>query len=114
MSRVDVGVMGGPPRARTKSALIHDFYARSTFLDPGREGVKKRNTRNMEVPIKIGVTGAAGQIAYSLLPHLVSGSVFGMNQPVVLSLLDIPPAQQALAGVVMELYRKLYQTTSPP
>ena len=62
-------------------------------------------------PIKIGVTGAAGQIAYSLLPHLVNGSVFGMDQPVVLSLLDIPPAQQALAGVVMELYRKPHRTT---
>ena len=42
-------------------------------------------------PIKVGVTGAAGQIAYSLLPQLISGSVFGPDQPVILSLLDIPP-----------------------
>jgi malate dehydrogenase len=56
-----------------------------------------------KVPIKVGVTGAAGQIAYSLLPHLVSGSVFGPDQPVILSLLDIPPAQTALSGVVMEM-----------
>ena len=57
-----------------------------------------------KAPIKVGVTGAAGQIAYSLLPNLVSGAVFGQDQPVVLSLLDVPPAQTALAGVVMELY----------
>lgn len=54
-------------------------------------------------PIKVGVTGAAGQIAYSLLPQLISGSVFGPDQPVILSLLDIPPAQTALSGVVMEM-----------
>ena len=56
-----------------------------------------------KAPIKVGVTGAAGQIAYSLLPNLVSGAVFGQDQPVILSLLDIPPAQTALAGVVMEM-----------
>lgn len=49
------------------------------------------------------VTGAAGQIAYSLLPPIASGSVFGADQPVILHLLDIPPAAQALGGVVMEL-----------
>ena len=49
------------------------------------------------------ITGGAGQIAYSLLPPLASGSVFGMDQPVILHLLDIPPAQTALGGVVMEL-----------
>lgn len=54
-------------------------------------------------PIKVGVTGAAGQIAYSLLPTLVSGSVFGKDQPVSLGLLDITPALTALQGVVMEL-----------
>jgi len=49
------------------------------------------------------ITGGAGQIAYSLLPPLASGAVFGMDQPVILHLLDIPPAITALGGVVMEL-----------
>eukprot|EP00320_Phaeocystis_rex_P020983 CAMPEP_0119070310 /NCGR_PEP_ID=MMETSP1178-20130426/37918_1 /TAXON_ID=33656 /ORGANISM="unid sp, Strain CCMP2000" /LENGTH=327 /DNA_ID=CAMNT_0007052131 /DNA_START=34 /DNA_END=1017 /DNA_ORIENTATION=- len=56
-----------------------------------------------KAPVKIVITGGAGQIAYSLLPPLASGSVFGMDQPVILHLLDIPPAQTALGGVVMEL-----------
>ena len=54
-------------------------------------------------PVKIVITGGAGQIAYSLLPPLASGAVFGMDQPVILHLLDIPPAITALGGVVMEL-----------
>lgn len=49
------------------------------------------------------VTGAAGQIAYSLLYQLAAGSVFGPNQPVILRLLDIPVAMSVLDGVVMEL-----------
>jgi malate dehydrogenase len=54
-------------------------------------------------PIKIAVTGAAGQIGYSLLFRLASGSLFGANQPVQLRLLEITPALKALEGVVMEL-----------
>lgn len=49
------------------------------------------------------VTGAAGQIAYSLLYQLASGSVFGENQPINLRLLDIAPMMGVLKGVVMEL-----------
>lgn len=54
-------------------------------------------------PVVITITGAAGQIAYSLIPPLASGSVFGMDQPVIFHLLDIPPAQPILAGVLMEI-----------
>jgi len=54
-------------------------------------------------PIKVVVTGAAGQIAYSLLHQIASGSVFGENQPVILHLLDIAPMMNVLGGVVMEL-----------
>jgi len=54
-------------------------------------------------PLKVVVTGAAGQIAYSLLYQLASGYVFGPNQPVSLSLLDIGPMMTVLNGVVMEL-----------
>lgn len=57
----------------------------------------------MVPPIRVAVTGAAGQIAYSLLFRLASGEVFGAHQPVVLNLLEITPAMGALEGVVMEL-----------
>ncbi len=58
----------------------------------------------MNSPIKIAVTGAAGQIGYSLLFRIASGSMFGPGQPVHLSLIEIPPALGALEGVVMELH----------
>jgi len=57
----------------------------------------------MKSPIKVAVTGGAGQIAYSLLPQLLNGSVFGTDQPIFLGLLDIPPAMTMLSGVIMEL-----------
>src|SRR5437762_6375093 len=58
----------------------------------------------MNSPIKVAVTGAAGQIGYSLLFRIASGSMFGPDQPVHLSLIEIPPALDALEGVVMELH----------
>lgn len=57
----------------------------------------------MAEPIRVVVTGAAGQIAYSLLYMVAKGDVFGPNQPLVLHLLDIPPMMGVLEGVVMEL-----------
>jgi malate dehydrogenase len=54
-------------------------------------------------PIRVAVTGAAGQIGYSLLFRIASGAMFGPNQPVILHLLEIEPALPALGGVVMEL-----------
>ncbi|KAK6640214.1 Malate dehydrogenase, cytoplasmic [Polyplax serrata] len=54
-------------------------------------------------PIRVVVTGAAGQIAYSLLYQIAHGDVFGANQSVILHLLDIPPMMGVLEGVVMEL-----------
>src|ERR1051326_7956722 len=54
-------------------------------------------------PIRVAVTGAAGQIGYSLLFRIVSGSMFGPDQPVILHLIEIEPALPALGGVVMEL-----------
>ncbi len=58
----------------------------------------------MKSPIKVAVTGAAGQIGYSLLPRIASGSMFGTDQPVELQLIEIEPALKALDGVVMELH----------
>jgi malate dehydrogenase len=57
----------------------------------------------VSAPIKIAVTGAAGQIGYSLLFRIGSGSMLGPDQPVELRLLEITPALKALEGVVMEL-----------
>jgi malate dehydrogenase len=54
-------------------------------------------------PVRVAVTGAAGQIGYSLLFRIASGAMFGPNQPVILHLIEIEPALPALNGVVMEL-----------
>ncbi|HUA66481.1 MAG TPA: malate dehydrogenase [Alphaproteobacteria bacterium] len=56
-----------------------------------------------KTPIKVAVTGAAGQIGYSLVFRIASGAMFGPEQPVILHLIEIPPALSALGGVVMEL-----------
>ena len=58
----------------------------------------------MKSPIKVAVTGAAGQIGYSLLFRIASGEMFGADQPVALHLIEIPVALGALEGVVMELH----------
>src|SRR5258705_8766297 len=57
----------------------------------------------MKSPVKVAVTGAAGQISYSLLFRIASGSMWGPDQPVELRLIEIPNALTALEGVVMEL-----------
>ena len=57
----------------------------------------------MKSPIRVAVTGAAGQISYSLLFRIASGAMFGHDQPVILHLVEIEPALGALQGVVMEL-----------
>ncbi len=58
----------------------------------------------MTSPIKIAVTGAAGQIGYALVFRIASGAMFGPEQPVALTLIEIPNALGALDGVVMELH----------
>jgi len=57
----------------------------------------------MKDPVRVAVTGAAGQIGYSLLFRIVSGAMLGADQPVILQMLEITPALQALHGVVIEL-----------
>ena len=54
-------------------------------------------------PVRVAVTGAAGQIGYSLVFRIASGHLLGPDQPVALHLLEIPPAMGALEGVAMEL-----------
>lgn len=74
----------------------------------------------MKSPVRVAVTGAAGQISYSLLFRIASGEMLGKDQPVILQLLEITPALGALQGVVMEiedcafpLVQGIVQTDSP-
>ena len=74
----------------------------------------------MKTPVDIAVTGAAGQISYSLLFRLAAGDLLGPDQPIILHLLEITPAMDALKGVVMEpndcaypLLRKIITTDDP-
>ena len=57
----------------------------------------------MKPPVRVAVTGAAGQISYALLFRIASGDMLGQDQPVILQLLEIPPAMEALQGTVMEI-----------
>lgn len=57
----------------------------------------------MKKPVRVAVTGAAGQIGYALLFRIASGGFLGEKQPIILQLLEVPPAMKALQGVVMEL-----------
>ncbi|KAJ4955751.1 hypothetical protein NE237_012534 [Protea cynaroides] len=63
----------------------------ATFINVGKE------------PLRVLVTGAAGQIGYSLVPMIAKGMMLGQDQPIILHLLDIEPAMEALNGVKMEL-----------
>src|SRR5437660_5790531 len=56
-----------------------------------------------KTPVRVAITGAAGQIGYSLLYRVASGQLLGPDQPIILQLLEITPALGALQGVVMEL-----------
>ena len=81
------------PRARWRASLRFAFAL--DWVHPRRH--------SMNAPIRVAVTGAAGQIGYSLLFRIASGAMFGPTQPVILHLIEIEPALKALSGVVMEL-----------
>ena len=57
----------------------------------------------MKAPVRVAITGAAGQISYSLLFRIAAGEMLGLDQPVILQLLEITPALEALKGAVMEI-----------
>jgi malate dehydrogenase len=79
----------------------------SCFLPPVSKKILTYNVTRweniMKTPTRVTITGAAGQIAYSLIFRVASGDMLGKDQPVILQLLEIPPAMSALNGVVMEL-----------
>jgi len=64
----------------------------------------------MKTPVRVTITGAAGQIGYQLAFRIASGQMLGSDQPVILQLLEIPPALPALNGVVMELHDCAFAT----
>ncbi len=64
----------------------------------------------MKKPVRVTITGAAGQIGYQLAFRIASGQMLGSDQPVILQLLEIPPALPALNGVVMELHDCAFTT----
>lgn len=57
----------------------------------------------MKQPVRVAITGGAGQISYSLIFRIATGEMLGTDQPIILQLLEIPPAMDALKGVIMEL-----------
>src|SRR3990172_10685808 len=57
----------------------------------------------MKKPVRVAITGAAGQIGYQLLFRIAAGEMLGRDQPVILQLVEVPPVMKALEGVVMEL-----------
>ncbi len=61
------------------------------------------STEGARAPVRVAVTGGAGQIGYSLLFRIAAGDLLGPNQPIILQLLEIEPAMKALEGVAMEL-----------
>lgn len=83
--------------------MVDMMSAITTQLSPPKCGVADVSLSPLMSlpPIKVCITGAAGQIAYSLLPQLLKGNVFGSNQPIIFSLLDLNV--ETLRGVVMEL-----------
>eukprot|EP00762_Andalucia_godoyi_P003906 ANDGO_05694.mRNA.1 Malate dehydrogenase len=90
-------------------AQTHRLRIIASHLNPSSSSSKSNHSalsvsENMSSsPVRIVITGAAGQIAYSLIPLVCSGRVFGPSQPVILHLLDIAPAMTVLSGVVMEI-----------
>ena len=69
----------------------------------GRRSFRRMNETRLKEPVRVAVTGAAGQIGYSLLFRIATGEMLGRDQPVILQLVDIPPAMKAVDGVAMEL-----------
>jgi malate dehydrogenase len=80
--------------------------ARSTLIHYDSAG------KEMKTPVRVTITGAAGQIGYQLAFRIASGQMLGADQPVILQLLEIPPALPALNGVVMELHDCAFATVA--
>ena len=105
-ARAGAGRRGGHSEfeRRTTAVLVQISGARKPLARfAGSAHVSVRGVPVSQSPVRVAVTGAAGQIGYSLLFRIASGHLLGPDQPVILQLLEITPAMQALEGVVMEL-----------
>src|SRR5690606_35406276 len=92
---------GSPPRA-TISAVAHSRCASDSYHHQPRASRRPMSTSTKK-PVRVAITGAAGQIGYQLAFRIASGQMLGEDQPVILQLLEITPALGALNGVAMEL-----------
>ena len=103
---------GKPPACKVDATTLHktdvrpaDVDAAAGMLAPAMSVriLRAHSAKHMNAPIRVAITGAAGQIGYSLLFRIASGAMFGPAQPVILHLIEIEPALKTLNGVVMEL-----------
>lgn len=81
------------------------LVASSLLLGYAIKSLQVKCSKNLKAkaPVRVVISGAAGLIAYSLIPEIASGAMFGPSQPVILHLLDIPPCEKKLRAVVMEI-----------
>ncbi len=94
------------PRAHAGIFCRAEIIAIAIFTQPSLAGegpITSPRSLRMKSPVRVVVTGAAGQIGYALLFRIAAGDMLGTDQPVILHLLEITPALPALNGVVMEL-----------
>jgi malate dehydrogenase len=108
-------IVGGNFSAGFKEQFLFTlniFFSKQNFSTRGKLASKRRHLHNVasknfmsKTPIRVAVTGAAGQIGYSLLFRIASGAAFGPDQPVIMHLIEVPDekAMAALHGVCMEL-----------
>ena len=89
--------------ARSVSLLLKIFFRNVGVYCARFDQPQQRRSVSVTEPLRIAVTGAAGNIGYSLLFRLAAGDCYGADQPIILQLLEIPPAMGALEGVGMEL-----------
>jgi len=87
----------------SKSPQIREAYNNLRTIEDAMYASELAEQIESRQPVRVTVTGASGQIGYSLLFRIASGEMLGKDQPVILQLLELPPAMKALEGVAMEL-----------
>ena len=99
----DLTVIRGGPCSPWRSGAVPSWAQVERSLQLQKRGSLRKLAPMSKAPLRIAVTGAAGQIGYSLVFRIASGAMFGPEQPVILHLIEIEPALPALTGVAMEL-----------
>src|SRR5690606_6978769 len=91
------------PQPRPRVPREHNHLPARLFFSVHHRRNHSGSFSMAKPPVRVAVTGAAGQIGYSLLFRIASGEMLGKDQPVILQLLEVTPALNALKGVAMEL-----------